>query len=66
MHVAKFANKYQIKSLVFYYRLAPEHPFPAALDDCVLAYKWLSNQGIEASNIIAEGESAGAVHITIT
>lgn len=60
MHVAKFANKCQLKSLVFDYRLAPEHPFPAALDDCVRAYKWLLNQGIEAHNIIVGGESAGA------
>jgi epsilon-lactone hydrolase len=34
MHVAKFANGCQLRSLVFDYRLAPEYPFPAALDDC--------------------------------
>lgn len=60
MHVAKFANMCQLKSLVFDYRLAPEHPFPAAIDDCVKAYKWLLNQGIEAHDIIVGGESAGA------
>jgi len=60
MHVAKFANSCQLKSLVFDYRLAPEFPFPAALDDCVLAYKWLLSQGFEAQNIIVGGESAGA------
>ncbi len=60
MHVAKFAKKCQLKSLVFDYRLAPEYPFPAALDDCMLAYKWLLNQGVEAGNIIVGGESAGA------
>jgi acetyl esterase/lipase len=60
MHVAKFANECQLKSLVFDYRLAPEYPFPAALDDCIIAYKWLLNKGIEARNIIVGGESAGA------
>lgn len=60
MHVAKFAVGCQLKSLVFDYRLAPEHPFPAALEDCILAYKWLLNQGYEPDNIIVGGESAGA------
>ena len=60
MHVAKFANECQMKSLVFDYRLAPEHPFPAAPDDCLTVYKWLLNQGFEAKNIIVGGESAGA------
>ncbi|MDE5444334.1 alpha/beta hydrolase fold domain-containing protein [Bradyrhizobium sp. CSA207] len=41
------------------YRLAPEHPFPAALDDTVEAYKWLLGQGFESSSIIISGESAG-------
>jgi len=60
MHVAKFANGCQIKSLVFDYRLAPEHPFPAALEDCVTVYKWLIEQGYKANNIVIGGESAGA------
>jgi acetyl esterase/lipase len=60
MHVAKFARACQIKSLVFDYRLAPENPFPAALEDCVIAYKWLLNQGYKSSDIIVGGESAGA------
>lgn len=60
MHVAKFATECQLKSLVFDYRLAPEHPFPAALEDCITAYKWLLNLGIEPKNIIVGGESAGA------
>lgn len=60
MHVAKFANECQLKSLVFDYRLAPEHPFPAALDDCISAYKWLLNLGYDSKNIIIGGESAGA------
>ena len=41
------------------YRLAPEHPFPAPVDDTVAAYRWLLAQGISASNIAIGGDSAG-------
>ena len=60
MHVAKFANGCQLKSLLFDYRLAPEYPFPAALDDCITAYKWLLDNGYQSKDIIVGGESAGA------
>ncbi len=59
MHVAKFAKGSNIKSLVFDYRLAPEHPFPAAVDDCVEAYQWLLTQNYKPENIVVGGESAG-------
>lgn len=41
------------------YRLAPEHPFPAPVDDAVAAYRWLLAQGISASKIAIAGDSAG-------
>lgn len=41
------------------YRLAPEHPFPAAVDDCMTAYQWLLDQGIQPNNILIAGDSAG-------
>jgi acetyl esterase/lipase len=41
------------------YRLAPEHPFPAGLDDCVAAYRALIDTGIPASNVAVGGDSAG-------
>lgn len=41
------------------YRLAPEHPYPAALEDALAAYQWLLDQGIEASKIVMAGDSAG-------
>lgn len=44
--------------LYFDYRLAPEHPFPAALDDAVAAYRWLSGR-IDPERIAFLGDSAG-------
>jgi len=41
------------------YRLAPEHKFPAGLDDCVAAYRGLLDKGLDASNIVVGGDSAG-------
>ncbi len=41
------------------YRLAPEHPHPADLQDCTKAYEWLLRQGFKPSNIIVAGDSAG-------
>jgi salicylate hydroxylase len=41
------------------YRLAPEHPYPAAIDDAICAYRALLARGIPASSILLSGESAG-------
>ncbi len=41
------------------YRLAPEHPFPAPVDDTLAAYRWLLAQGIQADHIAIAGDSAG-------
>jgi monoterpene epsilon-lactone hydrolase len=41
------------------YRLAPEHPYPAAIDDACTVYRWLLSQGIEPQRIVVGGESAG-------
>jgi monoterpene epsilon-lactone hydrolase len=41
------------------YRLAPEHPFPAALEDALAAYRWLLGQGVPPSGIVLAGDSAG-------
>ena len=45
--------------LVLNYRLAPEHPFPAAVDDTTAAYRWLLAQGTAAADITIAGDSAG-------
>lgn len=41
------------------YRVAPENPYPAALDDAVSAYKWILEAGYEPDNVIIAGDSAG-------
>ena len=41
------------------YRLAPEHPFPAAVEDSVAAYRWLLAEGISPSRIAIGGDSCG-------
>ena len=41
------------------YRLAPEHPFPAAVEDSVAAYRWLLSQGISPDRIVIGGDSCG-------
>lgn len=48
-----------VKVLLPEYRLAPEHPFPAAIEDAVSIYRWLLNQGYDPESIIFAGDSAG-------
>jgi monoterpene epsilon-lactone hydrolase len=62
---AYLAQKMGMRILMVDYRLAPDHPFPAALDDCATAYRWLLKQGISAQKIGVAGDSAGG-NLTIT
>jgi epsilon-lactone hydrolase len=48
-----------IRTLAVGYRLAPEHPFPAAFDDALTAWRFVRRQGIGAARIAVGGDSAG-------
>jgi acetyl esterase/lipase len=55
----RIANAAHANVLLVFYRLAPEHPFPAGLEDCLEAYASLLAQGIDSSRIVIGGDSAG-------
>jgi len=59
-HAGALAAAARTGLLVPDYRLAPEHPYPAAVQDAMSAYRWLLDQGVEADRIIVAGDSAGA------
>ncbi|KAB8364862.1 hypothetical protein FH972_024723 [Carpinus fangiana] len=62
-HLSKASNSY---ALILDYRLAPEHPYPAALDDTTAAYRWLLERGFKPSQIATAGDSAGGNLATST
>lgn len=57
--MASWCKPMQARALMVEYRLAPEHPHPTALNECLEAYRWLLDQGIEPRNIVIAGDSAG-------
>jgi len=57
--VSKVSKSTQLKTLLFEYGLAPENPFPAALNDTVTIYQEVLKKGYRPENIIMMGESAG-------
>lgn len=56
---ATLAKAAQAKVFALAYRLAPEHRFPAAVDDAVAGYRWLLAQGVHPANLLLVGDSAG-------
>ena len=59
MITVALARRTGMRVLVPDFRLAPEHPVPAGLEDTVAVYSWLLAQGYEAANISLAGESSG-------
>ena len=57
--IAQIAFASGCRVLAINYRLAPEHRFPAALDDALLAYGWMLDRGLKPDNIVFAGDSAG-------
>ncbi|HUO49942.1 MAG TPA: alpha/beta hydrolase [Acidimicrobiales bacterium] len=56
---ARLGIEARARVLVLDYRLAPEHPYPAALDDAVAAYRWLLDAGYGPGAVAVAGDSAG-------
>jgi acetyl esterase/lipase len=56
---ARIARSCRSQSLLIEYRLAPENPFPAAVEDAVTAVQWLHEKGFQPKKIVIGGDSAG-------
>jgi acetyl esterase/lipase len=57
--VARLAAATAARALTVDYRLGPEHPFPAAVDDALAAYRWLVRGGADPARVVVAGDSAG-------
>jgi epsilon-lactone hydrolase len=57
--MSQVAMAAQARCLGVDYRRAPEHPFPAAVDDALTAYRWLLDQGTDPADVLIAGDSAG-------
>lgn len=57
--ISRIARSASARALAINYRLAPEHPFPAAVEDATKSYRWLLKQGFSPENIVISGDSAG-------
>jgi acetyl esterase/lipase len=57
--ISRIARASNGRALAIDYRLAPEHPFPAAVDDATAAYRWLLANGYKPGRIVIAGDSAG-------
>ncbi len=55
----RLAQAIGARAITIDYRLAPEYPFPAAVEDSLAAYHWLLDNGLRAKNIVMGGDSAG-------
>lgn len=57
--VARIADAARATAIVADYRLGPEHPCPAAVEDALAVYRWMLDQGAEPERMIVAGDSAG-------
>ena len=57
--ISRMSRAAGARALAIDYRLAPEHPFPAAVEDATTAYRWLLEDGVDPTRIVIAGDSAG-------
>lgn len=57
--LARLSGLLSTRVLAIDYRLAPEHPFPAALEDSVESFRWLIESGVDPTMVVIAGSSAG-------
>jgi acetyl esterase/lipase len=57
--VGRLASVTGVRCLALNYRLAPEHPYPAALNDVMAVFRWLQTEGYDPSQIVIAGDSSG-------
>jgi monoterpene epsilon-lactone hydrolase len=57
--ISRIARASGARALAIDYRLAPEHPFPAAVEDSTAAYRWLLSTGADPARLVIAGDSAG-------
>jgi len=57
--VSRLSRAARARALAIDYRLAPENPFPAAVEDSTRAYRWLVSTGVEPARLVIAGDSAG-------
>ncbi len=57
--ISRLSRAAGARALAIDYRLAPEHPFPAAVEDSTAAYRWLLSAGVDPARLVIAGDSAG-------
>jgi len=57
--ISRLSRAARARALAIDYRLAPEHPFPAAVEDSTAAYRWLLAIGVDPARLVIAGDSAG-------
>ena len=57
--ISRLSRAARARALAIDYRLAPENPFPAAVEDSTSAYRWLISTGVDPARLVIAGDSAG-------
>jgi acetyl esterase/lipase len=57
--ISRLSRAVRARALAIDYRLAPENPFPAAVEDSTSAYRWLISTGVDPARLVIAGDSAG-------